>query len=61
MTEGSQGRGLEAGSNAEAMEECCLLTHFACFLIVQDHLPKGSIIHSELGSLTYMQITEAFP
>lgn len=25
---------------------------------VQDHLPKGSIIHSELGSLTYRQISQ---
>jgi hypothetical protein len=41
-----QGRNLEAGTDAEAMEEYCLLACSACFFIE----PRGGTTHNELGS-----------
>lgn len=41
-----QGRALEPGADAEAMEECCL---FACFpWLAQDHQPRGGLTHNGL-------------
>lgn len=57
IREGTKVRKLEAETEGETMEECCLL---ACFLwftsllswIIQNHLKRGGIFHSELGSPT---------
>lgn len=47
---GSQGRNLEAGADAEAMEERLVFTSYsACFFTDQDHQPRGSTLPSELA------------
>lgn len=51
----SQGSSLEADTDAEAIEKCCWWPSFHGLLsllshINKDHLPRGSPIHSELGS-----------
>lgn len=58
---GTQGRNLEAGSDAESMEECCpldcspWLTQPASYTI-QDHLSKGGTTHNMLGPPTVLLI-----
>lgn len=42
---GTQGRNLEAGTEAEPMEECCLLACSTCFLLTQDQVPRGGTTH----------------
>ena len=57
---GTRGRNVEAETEAEAMEECCLL---AClwlasgflsyfYYTTQDHLPRDATTHSGLGPLS---------
>ena len=53
-TEGSQGRNLEAGADAGAMEGCCswLASHDLLRLLsyrTQDHQLRGSPTYNELG------------
>lgn len=51
ITEGSQGRSLEAGADAEAM----LAPHVVFSPLsygTQDHIPKSVTAHSDLGSLS---------
>ena len=50
-----QGRNVEAGAGAEAMEECCLLACFpGLFSLLsyrpQDHQPRNGTTHNGLGS-----------
>ena len=52
-----QGRNLEVGIKAEAMEECCLLACSLGFLslsfyTIQDHQSRASTTHSDLGPPT---------
>ena len=58
---------LEAGTEAEATEECCLL---ACspslsqpgfFNTAQDHLLRGGTLHTELGPPTSITNQEKCP
>jgi hypothetical protein len=45
-------RNLEAGAEAEAIEECCLMAISACFFCrTQDHHPRDDTTHNELGLL----------
>lgn len=50
---GSLGRNLEAGTDAEVIEECyCLIPHGFLNMILnrnQDHQPRSVCIHSGLG------------
>jgi len=54
-----QGRNLEAGADAEAMEECCLLAFSAYFLIEPRAMCPGMVPHNGLSpptSITYQKI-----
>ncbi|KAL6032532.1 hypothetical protein STEG23_023306, partial [Scotinomys teguina] len=46
---GTQGRNLEAGTDAEAMEECCWLAPGGLLSLIsyrnQSHQPRGDIVH----------------
>jgi hypothetical protein len=51
-----QGRNLEVGADAEAMEGCCLLAVFPDFLSllsykIQEHQPMDDISYNVLGSV----------
>lgn len=51
--QGKAGLELKAGTEADAMEECCLLAFLivcSVGLITQDHQPKGGTTHSGLGT-----------
>ena len=47
----TQGRNLEAGTEAEAMEVCCLLASLPGLLSyrTQNHQPRDSTTHNALG------------
>ena len=49
---GMQGRNLEGGTEAEIMEEWCLLACSACFLIAELRTTSPKWHHPQLGSLT---------
>jgi len=50
---GTLGRNLEAGTEAEAMEEHCLLIFSPGWSsFIQDHLPRGDAAHSGLNPST---------
>jgi hypothetical protein len=57
VLKGNQGRNLEAGMEAEAMEQCCLLASSAWFLnTAQDHPPRDGIVPGDLSSLRRLLI-----
>ena len=65
---GTQGGNPEAGTEAEVMEECCLLACFPwlaqlAFLktTTQNHRPKGGASHYGLSLLTLIINQEKFP
>jgi hypothetical protein len=50
----TQGRGLETGTEAEALEECCFLGQLPNLMLyyLSDHLFRGGTAHSRLGPPT---------
>lgn len=63
---GTQGRNVEAGTEADTTKEHRLLAHSSWLslllvYITEDHLPRRGIAHSELGPPTSVTNPEKFP